>query len=126
MNRSRERALISLLSLLGLALSIGVAGSAVRTVDGIWSSMDSAMPAPSDRREYAAIYDLQRQRYVVFGGFGFGAPDPGGLFLEVWTLTLGPNPTWTKLDIQGPSPAERANAQWGYDPARELLIIFGG
>jgi hypothetical protein len=126
MNRSRERVVISLLFLLGLPMSIGVAGSSVRTVDGTWSSMDTTVVAPSDRREYAGIYDLQRNRYVIFGGFGFDAPDPGGLFLEVWTLSLGPNPTWTKLEPEGQGPGERHTPQWGYDPARQRLLIFGG
>ncbi len=118
------------IALLALALSpilpTGVAMPSVRTVDGAWSSLDAAVPGPSARREYAAIYDFQRQRYVIFGGFGFEAPDPGGLFMEVWTLSLGPSPSWTRLDIAGPAPGERHSPQWGYDPARRRLIIFGG
>ncbi|MGH7731875.1 MAG: Kelch repeat-containing protein [Candidatus Eiseniibacteriota bacterium] len=127
MSRSRVWALFVRLfgSLPCLVLATDVASPSVRTVDGAWSSLD-ASPAPTARREYAAIHDIQRQRYVIFGGFGFQAPDPGGLFLEVWTLSLGPNPTWAPLAIDGPSPGERHSPQWGYDPARQRLIIFGG
>lgn len=127
---SLSRALAALIPLPALILASfipsGAATGSVRTVDGAWSSLDSTAAAPSARREYAAIYDFHRQRYLVFGGFGFGAPNPGGLFLEVWALTLSPDPTWTRLEIAGPSPGERHSPQWGYDPARQRLIIFGG
>jgi hypothetical protein len=63
----------------------------------------------------------------MFGGFGFGAPDPGGLFLETWALSFETStPVWRHLDVSGPLPGERHSPQWGYDPARQRLIVFGG
>ena len=99
---------------------------AVPSLDGVWSSLPANEPAPSTRREYAAVYDVQRDRYIVFGGFWWEAPGPGGLLNEVWTLTLGPHPTWSPLETTGPAPGERHSPQWGYDPVRQRLLIFGG
>lgn len=127
------RARVSLILILALSILIPVAshaGSSRASVDdGTWSALDAdtASGAPSARREYAAVYDEQRVRYLMFGGFGFDAPDPGGLFLEVWGLSLQDSPpTWAPLDLNGPSPGERHSPQWGYDPARQRLIVFGG
>ena len=97
------------------------------SIDGVWSSLPSDVQRPSARREYVAINDVQRDRYLIFGGFGFQAPDAGGLFLEVWTLPLdSTSPAWSPLAIQGPTPGERHSPQVGYDPARQRMIIFGG
>ena len=128
---SRSRIVASWAGVFVLALTLHLpahsAPQSVQTLDGAWSSLSADAAHPSDRREYAAVYDFQRNRYIIFGGFGFGAPDPGGLFLEVWALSLGgPDPAWDQLTIAGPSPGERANTQWGYDPARQRLLIFGG
>ena len=114
----------------GLALLLSLlpprAQAATRSLDGVWSSLGADASAPSARREYAAINDAERDRYLIFGGFGFQAPDPGGLFREVWTLSHDGTPAWTPLAIDGASPGERHSPQWGYDPARQRLIIFGG
>jgi hypothetical protein len=88
-------------------------------VEGLWSSSAPAN-APGARREYAAIYDSENRRYVIFGGYDYG------LLNEVWSLTLGDTPTWSPVSTSGQSPGERDGSQWGYDPARNRLIIFGG
>jgi hypothetical protein len=98
----------------------------VPSLDGVWSSLDDGATAPNSRREYAAIFDQQRDRYLIFGGSWWDAPGPGGLLNEIRTLTLGTHPTWSQLQIAGPTPGERHSPQWGYDPARQRLLIFGG
>src|SRR5256885_14919938 len=40
-------------------------------VDGVWSFLSPEASAPSARREYAAIFDAQNDRYLIFGGWGF-------------------------------------------------------
>ena len=97
-----------------------------QSVDGIWSALPDSVSAPSDRREYVAIYDQANNRYLLFGGFGFGSTAPENNYNEVWTLTLGDNPTWSLLDIAGTPPGPRKGSQWGYDIARNRLLIFGG
>jgi hypothetical protein len=99
---------------------------AASPADGAWSLLETHGSAPSARREYAAVYDIQRQRYVIFGGFGFQAPHPSGLFNEVWSMTLGDHNHWVHWDVAGDPPGERHSPQWGYDPARQRLLVFGG
>lgn len=125
MYRSRDlKPVIPLIALALIALlPVGIRAS-TPTVDGAWSMLDPTnVVTPGARREYAAVYDYQRNRYIVFGGLQY---PPYSLTLEVWSLTLDPVPTWSLLDIEGLSPGGRHSPQWGYDPARERLIIFGG
>ena len=117
----------SLAVTLGLAvLTDGAARTSVaQAQNGAWSSLPSGA-APTARREYAAIYDESNQRYLIFSGLH--GDWSGGFFLlsEAWVLTLGPTPAWSHLAIPGATPGERAQPEWGYDPARNRLLIFGG
>ena len=112
------------LFLLGATVDIPTA-SAASNIDGVWSALDGG-PAPPARREYAAVYDRVHHRYIMFAGF---TNEQGGgyfLFNEVWVLTLGDPPTWSQVEIPGTVPGGRHSPQWGYDPARNRLLIFGG
>jgi hypothetical protein len=102
------------------------ARAAVKSVDGTWSALPDSVFAPSARREHIAIYDAPHHRYLMFGGFGYGSSAPENNFNEVWTLSLDDTPTWTKLDVLGTPPGPRKDPQWGYDVARQRLLIFGG
>lgn len=101
--------------------------SAVSNIDGIWSALGAEVSAPSARREYAAVYDRVHRRYIVFAGF---TNEQGGgyfLFNEVWELTLDDDtPSWSPLAIPGEVPGGRHSPQWGYDPARNRVLVFGG
>ncbi|MFI5371476.1 MAG: kelch repeat-containing protein [Candidatus Eisenbacteria bacterium] len=120
--------------LLGLAVllissivSTGVpARASVQSVDGIWTSLPGDVYAPSARREHVAIYDQTHNRYLLFGGFGFTSTAPEYNFNEVWALTLGDTPTWSQITVAGDPPGPRKDPQWGYDPARNRMLIFGG
>jgi len=95
-------------------------------VDGIWSSLPGGS-APGPRREYAALYDSKQNRYFIFAGLTYTYPGPAIDVLEVWTLSLDmPTPTWAQISFNGNQPGERHSPQWGYDPARNRLIVFGG
>lgn len=129
MSCTRSIASWALVFVLALALHLPAhaAPRSVQTVDGAWSSLDPGATHPGDRREYAAVYDSRQHRYFMFGGFQWTYPGPGDLLLEVWSLSLDdPTPTWTRIDFTGDQPGERASPQWGYDPARNRLIVFGG
>src|SRR5439155_6871996 len=103
------------------------AGTARADGDGTWSSLDSTAASPGNRREYAAIYDVANQRYLIFGGF-YGTENYSVymLFNDVWTLSLGATPTWGSLNLSGPVPGPRHSPQWAYDPARSRLLMVGG
>jgi hypothetical protein len=100
------------------------AWSASQVLDGTWSALSGS--APSARREYAVIYDETNQRQLLFSGLYRDLNNAYVEFNEVWILALGPTPTWSYLSIPGPAPGERHGAQWGYDPARNRLLVFGG
>lgn len=95
-------------------------------IDGTWSALDTTIPAPSARREYASFHDRDNQRYLIFAGFTNEPEDGYYLFNEVWALTLSGTPSWSLLPISGPLPGERHTPQWGYDPARNRILVFGG
>ena len=121
----RARSVLPLLTL-SLLLSPRPAAPGVPTTDGTWSSPDTGPTGPSARREYAAFYDEPRNPYVLFGGNGVGAPSPSALTLETWSLSLDGSPAWSPLAVDGSGPGARHSPQWGFDPARQRLIIFGG
>ena len=116
--------LVALALTLPLMLPTTPARAGTQAIDGVWSRLDTTLTAPVARREFAAIYDAQRDRYLIFGGSG--DPYPYKLFDEVWVLSLGVTPAWTQLVPVDPGPGERSSAQWGYDAARQRLLVFGG
>ena len=100
--------------------------AAVSNVDGVWSALSPGDPAPSARREYAALYDRAQGRYIVFAGFTNEQGEGYFLFNEVWTLALDGTPSWSQLAIPGDIPGGRHSPQWGYDPANNRVLVFGG
>lgn len=105
-------------------LAPGPAPARAQSDDGTWSTL-SDPGAPGARREFAAVYDPVGRRYIVFAGFTNTSVDYQ-LFNEVWLLSLEGTPSWTHLAISGALPGERHSPQWGFDPANQRLIIFGG
>jgi len=108
------------------ALNVISAPPALAANDGGWSSLDPGAAAPSPRRECAAIYDDVDNRLVIFGGFGDNTYYPYVLLNDTWQVTLGDAPQWSLLVPADDGPGRRASPQWGYDPARRRLIMFGG
>jgi len=111
--------------LIGLTLVLHPAPSAAQVTDGNWA-MVPAGGGPSPRRNYASMYDATHQRYIVFGGEWGTLYGGYQLFNEVWTLTLGATPVWSQLTVAGSPPGERHSPQFGYDAARNRMLIFGG
>jgi hypothetical protein len=127
MVRSRRvpRAAASALAAL-LIIACQPAGSLAQVASGTWTSLAAGSPAPSPRREFAAVYDGANHRYLVFAG-AYGDLQGGyQLFNEIWALSLTDPPTWSLLPVAGPVPGERHSPQWGYDPARDRVLVFGG
>jgi hypothetical protein len=90
--------------------------------DPSWSEVLPNGPPPGGLDGPSAIYDPLRHRLVVFGGFA----DQIGYQSKVWALTLGVNPTWSRLLPAGTAPDARNRHSAIYDPVRDRMLVFGG
>jgi hypothetical protein len=91
------------------------------TGSAVWRPLD--LPgAPPVRHGHAAIYDVPRDRMLVFGGAGLTGPSLN----DLWTLDLGSTPAWRELHPAGGPPLARSQASVAYDAARDRLIVYGG
>ncbi len=85
-----------------------------------WSSLAPAGTAPR-RSGHAAVYAIQRNSMIVFGG------SDGEVFAnDVWELTLSGAPAWTHLVVAGTPPAARAGSGAVWDALHHRVIVFGG
>jgi Kelch motif protein/galactose oxidase-like protein/flagellar hook capping protein FlgD len=96
------------------------APAAAEVNDGAWSTT-----TPPIRYQHAAVYDSRRDRMIVFGGFGLSGTS-GGIFNDVWTLSLADPPTWRQLTTAGTQPLGRYSCSAVYDRTGDRLIVFGG
>jgi hypothetical protein len=85
-----------------------------------WTQRTPAGTPPPRRQYQAGVYDIQRERLVIFGGV------ESPRYNDVWALSSGPTPTWTHLLPQGTPPSPRFGAAAVYDPGRQLMFVFGG
>jgi hypothetical protein len=69
----------------------------------------------------AAAFDPAGQRLFLVGG-----RNAGGLLGDVWRLTTGASPTWTKLAPVGTPPTPREGSFAAYDPPGANLVVYGG
>jgi hypothetical protein len=84
-----------------------------------WEELPPLGTAPAGRWFHAAIYDPIRHRMIVSGGY------PNNIH-DVWALSLGGSPAWTRLAPAGTPPSGRKNHTAIYDPIRDRIVIFGG
>jgi hypothetical protein len=95
--------------------------------NGTWSSLPVDASNLGPRREFSAILDRANQRYLTFAGLGGNSPGPYSLFNDVWQLSVASDPpAWSRITLSGSVPGERLSPQWGYDAARNRVLIFGG
>ena len=86
-----------------------------------WTKLTPSGTPPSGRCYHTAVCDPVGGRMVVFGGF------TGALLAnDVWALSLGGSPQWTKLTPSGPLPAARGSHTAIYDPVGDRMVTFGG
>lgn len=117
-----ERCVPALVILLAM-LPAGLA----RAQSGTWTELPTdSSSAPGDRREFGTVYDPANERSLVFFGRLGPATSDYQLTNQVWQLSLSDTPTWTLLGIPGTKPGERHSPQWGYDAARNRVLVFGG
>jgi len=101
-------------------------------LDDVWELTLAGTPAwhqlfptggpPPPRYGHSAIFDSQRLRMLVFGGF-HDAPDT--FMNDVWALDLA-TPKWSQLALdQGPPPPRDFSALV-YDELQDRAVLFGG
>ena len=92
-----------------------------------WTSLVPADGvAPGRRWGHSAIYDEACDRMVIHGGTGPTEFEPLGLLDDVWALSLGSSPTWTKLTPEGTPPPAHYEHSAMYDRRRGRMVVFGG
>ena len=104
----------------------GIARNDVRvlSLDGApaWTEIAPAGTLPAPRTGHSAIYDPVRDRMLIFGGWSGAHP----FYDDVWELSLGTTPTWTRLTPSGSAPDPRIGHDAIFDPIRDRMILFGG
>ncbi|MFI5372427.1 MAG: T9SS type A sorting domain-containing protein [Candidatus Eisenbacteria bacterium] len=91
---------------------------------GTWSALaTTGIPTgvggtPNAVTAQTAAYDPIGDRMIITTGFG---PNT-----EMWALTLGGTPTWSKLTPDGTAPPERFGLALVSDPARQRVLLVGG
>jgi hypothetical protein len=87
-----------------------------------WTQLSPAGAAPSPREHFAAGYDPNTNRMMIFGGCCYWTND-------TWVLTnangLGATPQWVQLAPTGTLPGIRNTPAFAYDPAGNFLLLFG-
>jgi hypothetical protein len=86
-----------------------------------WSPMATGGTPPSARYGHSAVCDIARNRMIVFGG-----SNNQQIVGDVWSLDLGPNPTWSELDPMGSPPPPSIDHAAIYDPVQQRMAVFGG
>lgn len=90
-----------------------------------WSRVTIGGTLPRQRSSAAMVYDPDGDRLLVFGGYDNGA-GTNGFLSDLWALSLGGTPAWTRLLPAGPAPAGRADAFLAFDPVRHCAYLFCG
>jgi len=103
-----------------------VADGQASAVTTDWVQLVASGTSPSARFGHSAVYDSASNRMIVFGG----ATSPTKCLNDLWILddvnsSLGA-PSWIQLTAFGTTPAKRMNSSAAYDPATNVLIVFGG
>src|SRR5262245_5165244 len=107
------------------AVAFSCSASRALAQDGTWTSL-GPQPSPGLLRGHSNVFDRGQQRFVLFAGGSGSVPQPWDLMNDVWILDVSGTPTWTMVPHAGVEPGGRLDAQYGYDAARNRLLIFGG
>ena len=91
--------------------------SVTAALDPTWKQLTPTCPV--GRMASYAVVDPDRDRMVVFGGWGFG------YFSDTWMLDLASG-TWTQPPVDSVHPGPRMEYASIHDPVRNRMIVFGG
>ena len=96
-------------------------------VDGDTLHFDSVeqLDAPPARALHTFAYDAATDRYILFGGYGFG-PSGATVFGDTWTMRIVDGVAqWTELSLDV-APTGRYGSFYGVDDERGRLLLFSG
>ena len=88
-----------------------------------WSPLTPAGSVPEARHTASAIYDVVRDRMILYAGFG---ESPFYYKDDVWELAFSPSLAWSQLAPAGAIPPGRNNHVAVYDGARDRMLVYGG
>jgi len=99
---------------------------ALSTSSGLrdWQELETSGGPPPTRSDHTAIYDMRKNRIIVFGG----VVQNGGCVGDLWELRLDekPRPVWNQLSPDGARPSPRTGHTAIYDWVRNQMVVFGG
>jgi hypothetical protein len=85
-----------------------------------WIELHPSGAPPPALLESSAIYDPVRNRVILFGGVtASGTSDTS------WALSLGPQPAWSVIPVQG-TPGARVGQGAVYDPTGDRMVVAEG
>ncbi len=86
-----------------------------------WNEIATLGTPPTPRSGHTAVFDVSRNRMLVFGG------QTPGLSNETWILDLGSSPPlWQLATTSGTPPAPRVGHVAVLDAARDQMVVYGG
>jgi hypothetical protein len=90
-----------------------------------WTQLSPSGSPPAARAFHTAVYDAADNRMIIFGGGNLTQS-----FSDVWVLSnangLGGTPVWTQLSPGGLLPTGVLASSAVYDPANNIMTVFGG
>ncbi len=90
-----------------------------------WRQLHPSGSIPPARYRHTAILDPATGSVLVFGGWG--ESELGEWYKDdLWRLTVGKHPTWSRLELGGPHPARRCLHTAVLAPDLGGIVIFGG
>ena len=93
------------------------------SADKTWRARAVSGDQPLPRYGHALVYDSDRHRVVLFGGFG-GSGSAKARFNDLWEWD---GTAWADKTPPGTSkPSPRLNALMTYDAGRKLIVLRGG
>ncbi len=98
-----------------LAITALLAAPVAAQID--WQSV--AGGAPTARDGAAAVADLARDEFVLFGG----RDALGAVLGDTWSFD---GAAWIAKGVVGSTPSARRDHALAYDPARARIVLFGG
>ncbi len=103
----------------GFGVGVGFFGDMWTWHDGAWTLITRRTTGPGTRASHGAAFDIDRGRFVLFGG------RPGGSTRldDTWEWTG--KGQWTQI-MPPTSPAPRWHPAMTYDAARRTTLLFGG